>query len=55
MPQTAKQPFMLTSRLSAVTDKGDVEPLSDVDERVLQSLLEDENLDLKSEENLKKI
>ena len=55
MPQTAKQPFMLTSRLSAVTDKGDVEPLSDVDERVLQSLLEDENLDLKSEENLKKM
>ncbi len=36
-------------------NKEELEKLSDLDARVLQSLLEDENLDLKSEQNLKKM
>lgn len=50
--------------LKAITDntvdtekdgKGEVHGLSDLDARVLQSLLEDKSLDLKSEENLRKM
>jgi len=37
------------------TSESDTEKISDLDARVLQSLLRDENLDLKSEQNLKKM
>ena len=46
---------MRTSRLSAVKGDDEMEPISDLDARVLESLLEDKSLDLKSEESLKKM
>lgn len=58
--QRSQRDALRTFRLNAVeakdeTDEKDSEGISDVDARVLQSLLDDSSLDLKSEENLKKM
>lgn len=58
--QRSRRDTLHTFRLNAVeakeeTDEKDSEGLSDLDARVLQSLLDDSSLDLKSEENLKKM
>lgn len=50
-----QSPDDVSNKAENQTTESETEKLSDLDARVLQSLLQDENLDLKSEQNLKKM